>query len=269
MQQQIVCPVCGSANPPGQKFCLSCGSPLNAVCPNCGASINPGDKFCGNCGAQLPVAAAQSNWAPPQQPAQQQYVPPQQQEQKQYAPPQQPPPQYTGGQDYGQTNYAGAQQQRYAPQQPYQQAPAAQGAGWAAPQQRQSSMPLIILLVVLIIALGGFAWWAFMGNPPWSGSGGGLQVTNGPFIQALSDNTTTTRDVTITLETSVPSIGKVDYGIDENYGSTTAWETTYTKTHSIAIPGLTPDTRYHYRVTVKDKSNNEVETVDTTFKTPQ
>lgn len=252
MQQRLTCPVCGFANPPGQKFCVTCGAALSNVCPNCGASINPGDKFCGNCGAQLPTAA------PPQQP----YVPPPQQ---QYVPPQQ----YAGGQSgYGQTNYAGAPQQQYAPQQPYEQAPAAHGAGWEAARPRQSSKPLIILLVVLIIALGGFAWWAFMGNPPWAGSSC-LQVTNGPFIQALSDNTTTTRDVTITWETNIPAIGKVDYGADANYGNTTAWETSYTQTHSIKIPALKADTPYHYSVTVKDKSNNEVETADSTFKTPQ
>lgn len=263
MQQRINCAICGSANAPGQKFCGSCGSPLSSVCPNCGAALNPGDKFCGNCGAQLPAMPPQSSWQPPQQ-QQTSYMPPQQQ----YVPPQQPqtPPQqrqYAGTQrDYGQTSYSGP-----APQQ-YEQPPPAYGTGWeTAP--RRSMMPLVVLLVFLIVALGGFAWWAFMGNPSWSSGGGGLQITHGPFYNFLGDNTTATRDGNITFETNIQSIGKVEYGPDDNYGNTTAWETTYTKSHSIPISALSPATSFHYRVVIKDKNNNEVETTDYTFRTPQ
>lgn len=128
-------------------------------------------------------------------------------------------------------------------------------------------MPLIILLVVLVIALGGFAYWAFMGSPPWSG-GGSAQITMGPFIQAVSDNTSATRDVTITWETNTSTVGKVEYGADTGYGSSSQWESGETKNHSIELSGLTPETRYHYRV-INRKNDSEVQSIDYTFSTPQ
>ena len=51
------CSICGAENPPGQKFCGNCGSPLAVDCPSCGAANPPGQKFCGECGSQLDVAA--------------------------------------------------------------------------------------------------------------------------------------------------------------------------------------------------------------------
>ncbi len=47
------CPVCGTANEHGRKFCGECGAPLAAACPSCGAANAPGTKFCGECGTSL------------------------------------------------------------------------------------------------------------------------------------------------------------------------------------------------------------------------
>lgn len=47
------CPHCGTANPPGQKFCGECGAKLVKKCPACGKIANPSQKFCGECGSQL------------------------------------------------------------------------------------------------------------------------------------------------------------------------------------------------------------------------
>lgn len=49
------CPSCHAPNPPGGKFCGSCGQPLpvSRTCPRCGTEPAPGVKFCGNCGAPL------------------------------------------------------------------------------------------------------------------------------------------------------------------------------------------------------------------------
>jgi hypothetical protein len=242
MQQTVRCPNCGSPNAPGQKFCGFCGGPINISCPNCGAPLDSNDKFCGNCGAQMPAQA--SPQTPPQSP-------------------------YTQQQRGAQWN----QQQGWGQQQPGMYGPpqggvAYQGAYGAAPR-RQSSMPLIILLVVLIFALGGFAYWAFLGTPPWAGGGGSTSlIKTGPFIQALSDNSTSTRNVTITWETTVDTLGKVEYGLDTSYGSNTPYETSATKSHSIQLTGLTPETSYHYRV-VNKYNNNEVQSNDYTFSTPQ
>jgi len=47
------CPVCGTTNEPGRKFCGECGTLLASACPSCGASNAPGVKFCGECGTDL------------------------------------------------------------------------------------------------------------------------------------------------------------------------------------------------------------------------
>ncbi|MFL5644291.1 MAG: adenylate/guanylate cyclase domain-containing protein [Chloroflexota bacterium] len=52
------CPVCGTKNEPGRKFCGECGTQLAAVCPTCGTSNAPGVKFCGECGTDLRGAGA-------------------------------------------------------------------------------------------------------------------------------------------------------------------------------------------------------------------
>ncbi|HSF02810.1 MAG TPA: adenylate/guanylate cyclase domain-containing protein, partial [Solirubrobacterales bacterium] len=47
------CPTCGTANVPGAKFCVECGSKLAAACPTCGTANQPGAKFCLECGTSL------------------------------------------------------------------------------------------------------------------------------------------------------------------------------------------------------------------------
>ena len=49
----VACPTCGTANPPGAKFCQECGGVLGAKkCTNCGAELAPGAKFCAECGTK-------------------------------------------------------------------------------------------------------------------------------------------------------------------------------------------------------------------------
>ena len=52
------CPVCGTENEVGRKFCLECGAALARVCPACGTPNAAGAKFCGECGAGLGDVAA-------------------------------------------------------------------------------------------------------------------------------------------------------------------------------------------------------------------
>jgi class 3 adenylate cyclase/tetratricopeptide (TPR) repeat protein len=54
----VSCLSCGAQNPPGQKFCGECGTPLAVRCSSCAAENPPGQRFCGECGAQLAGAAA-------------------------------------------------------------------------------------------------------------------------------------------------------------------------------------------------------------------
>jgi len=49
----MLCPSCGTDNPPGFSFCGHCGTPLPRRCPQCGLESPPGFSFCGHCGADL------------------------------------------------------------------------------------------------------------------------------------------------------------------------------------------------------------------------
>ena len=55
------CPDCQFENPEEVKFCVECGSKLEAKCPNCGHINSPNFKFCGECGAILNPAQGISN----------------------------------------------------------------------------------------------------------------------------------------------------------------------------------------------------------------
>ncbi|MDO4796424.1 MAG: zinc ribbon domain-containing protein [Coriobacteriales bacterium] len=52
-----VCPKCGCAVNPGDKFCMECGSPLptapKKTCPTCGSPVDPSHQFCMICGQKL------------------------------------------------------------------------------------------------------------------------------------------------------------------------------------------------------------------------
>ncbi|HAM02726.1 MAG TPA: hypothetical protein DCQ30_10965 [Acidimicrobiaceae bacterium] len=48
------CPRCEAVNPEGNRFCGSCGTPLDArTCPSCGSANPVAQPFCGQCGAAL------------------------------------------------------------------------------------------------------------------------------------------------------------------------------------------------------------------------
>ena len=53
----VVCSNCGADNPPGARFCISCGTPTTQTCPHCSAA-NPGSaNFCNQCGLKIGSAA--------------------------------------------------------------------------------------------------------------------------------------------------------------------------------------------------------------------
>jgi adenylate cyclase len=49
----VLCPACGHENPPGARFCATCGSPLDRTCPTCGTSLAGDAAFCSSCGTKL------------------------------------------------------------------------------------------------------------------------------------------------------------------------------------------------------------------------
>src|SRR5262245_40459648 len=60
------CPQCGQDNPPGAKFCASCGARLEVVCPACGHPNLPGSRFCNECGKPLPTSTPAPTLPSPQ-----------------------------------------------------------------------------------------------------------------------------------------------------------------------------------------------------------
>ena len=56
------CSNCQTANPPGAKFCMQCGTALAVACPNSGTELPSDAQFCFKCGhrmAEALVLAAQ------------------------------------------------------------------------------------------------------------------------------------------------------------------------------------------------------------------
>src|SRR3954462_2944537 len=58
----VHCTGCGAALPSGAKFCMECGTPVQAGCASCGAPLLSGAKFCMECGT--PVQSAQPHTEP-------------------------------------------------------------------------------------------------------------------------------------------------------------------------------------------------------------
>ncbi len=54
----LQCPICGTGNRPGRRFCAQCGAGLAVPCPACGFSNEAAEKFCGGCGTPLSGVAA-------------------------------------------------------------------------------------------------------------------------------------------------------------------------------------------------------------------
>ena len=47
------CPSCQNQNAEGAKFCVSCGTALQAACPDCGFQLPAQARFCPECGSQM------------------------------------------------------------------------------------------------------------------------------------------------------------------------------------------------------------------------
>ncbi|PYN74915.1 MAG: hypothetical protein DMD96_29225 [Candidatus Rokuibacteriota bacterium] len=60
------CPRCRQENPPGARFCNSCGTGLELVCPACRQSNPAGSRFCNRCGASLEATPAAPRFSSPE-----------------------------------------------------------------------------------------------------------------------------------------------------------------------------------------------------------
>lgn len=85
-------------------------------------------------------------------------------------------------------------------------------------------------------------------------------------ISSVASSSVTASGATITWVTNEPATSKVEYGLTEDYGSSTSMESLVTS-HSVELAGLRPDTTYHYRGISKDAAGNEAASLDQTFTT--
>jgi hypothetical protein len=85
-------------------------------------------------------------------------------------------------------------------------------------------------------------------------------------ISAVNASGITVSGATITWTTNEAATSQVEYGLTEEWGSSTTLET-LVASHSVELTGLKADTTYHYRVISKDAANNEAVSLDQTFTT--
>ena len=77
------------------------------------------------------------------------------------------------------------------------------------------------------------------------------QIVVVPIISAVTVTQIFFSGFTVTWTTDIVSDTQVDYGTTISYGSSTALDSTLTKSHSATIVGLTANTIYHFRVKSK------------------
>ncbi|MCL2164555.1 MAG: hypothetical protein FWH55_09230 [Oscillospiraceae bacterium] len=72
----------------------------------------------------------------------------------------------------------------------------------------------------------------------------------------------------ISFATNLPTLAKIEYGPDTNYGFTTDQTESYYYQHLFHLTGLTPANTYHYRIKVKGADGAFLTSEDYTFTTP-
>lgn len=74
-------------------------------------------------------------------------------------------------------------------------------------------------------------------------------------------------EATIAWTTDGYASSAVEYGTTVEYGETSAYESVYSREHSVKLTALKKDTRYHYRVVANDVYGGVVRSDDRTFTT--
>jgi len=94
-----------------------------------------------------------------------------------------------------------------------------------------------------------------------------LPDTTTPVISSVNSSSITVSGATITWSTNELATSQVEYGLTEEYGSTTTLDATKGNSHSVEMTDLKAGKTYHYRVISKDAANNEKVSDDFTFTT--
>jgi hypothetical protein len=85
-----------------------------------------------------------------------------------------------------------------------------------------------------------------------------------PVISLLGCETTATV-ATVTWTTNEPTTSQIDFGLTEDYGSTTGQSADLVASHSVCLIELSANRTYHYQIICKDASGNRAVTEDHTF----
>lgn len=88
-----------------------------------------------------------------------------------------------------------------------------------------------------------------------------------PVISQVSSDNVTETTATITWTTDEPATSQVEYGLTDQYGSSTTLDTALVTSHSVDLSALTPGTAYYYMVKSMDVFSNEAISDNHTFTT--
>jgi PKD repeat protein len=89
----------------------------------------------------------------------------------------------------------------------------------------------------------------------------------GPVISGVTATDVTATGATITWTTNEVATSQIEYGLTEEYGSSTIVDTNLVTSHSVKLTGLKAPKTYHYRVNSADGSGNPAISADYTFTT--
>lgn len=90
-----------------------------------------------------------------------------------------------------------------------------------------------------------------------------------PTIFEIGVTAFATSTATIAALTGEPSLVKVEYGTNANYGSVADSGEEFSLTHAVSLRGLSANTLYHYRVEAVDEAGNITTSFDNTFTTEE
>lgn len=91
--------------------------------------------------------------------------------------------------------------------------------------------------------------------------------SEGPVVTSLGASGETTSSAIIKWTTDEGATSQVEYGLTNEYGQTTAEDTSLVTSHSVELKGLEAGKTYHYRVVSRDAANNETISPDMTLET--
>ena len=145
------------------------------------------------------------------------------------------------------------------------------GANWTTAYSEAFSLPGYALADTFAFALSGYHTATYgdwiVDEAIVDSLAGGAAAPRQPTLAALADGDPTASSVAISWQTRTPATSQVEFGPDANYGFTSSLQPQLTTTHAVAIQGLAPATRYHYRVISIDGIGSRVISEDRTFTT--